>query len=260
MNSSPWKTGTITPRRVRLTWPSLGQLFRQVIVIVLLAGLWAALLAGYLRLSEGPAGEEAEEAVAQGGAAAEATAVPPTDPPVPSPTLIPSSTPTLMATLPAPAANATPAAPGVEETALPSPSPVPSETPTPLPPPTEAPVNPTEPAAPENEGTDEAALEGEPPGGDPATVSFANDILPIFERRCVKCHGGEKTEEGLVLKSHAEVLAGSWNGPVIEPGNLEESFLIEQIVKGKMPKKGPRLLPAEIRLISAWVEAGAPNN
>ncbi len=55
-------------------------------------------------------------------------------------------------------------------------------------------------------------------------------------------------------------MAGSMNGPVIEPGNVENSYLIEQIVTGKMPKKEPRLLPAEIRLITAWVEAGAPNN
>jgi hypothetical protein len=91
-------------------------------------------------------------------------------------------------------------------------------------------------------------------------VSFSEDVLPILQRRCVKCHGGERTEEGLILKSYADVMAGSWNGPVIEPGSAADSFLVEQIVSGKMPKKGPRLLPAEIRHISDWIDAGAPDN
>jgi hypothetical protein len=91
-------------------------------------------------------------------------------------------------------------------------------------------------------------------------VSFSGEVLPILVRRCVKCHGGERTEEGLILKTHDDVIAGSWNGPVIEPGDAEGSFLVEQIVSGEMPKKEPRLLPAEIRIISGWIDAGAPDN
>ena len=95
---------------------------------------------------------------------------------------------------------------------------------------------------------------------DTGVVSFSGDVLPIFERRCVKCHGGDKTEEGLILKTYADALAGSWNGPVIEPGSAPDSLLVEQIVSGEMPKKEPRLLPAEIRTISDWIDAGAPDN
>lgn len=62
------------------------------------------------------------------------------------------------------------------------------------------------------------------------------------------------------MTSYNEVMAGSWNGQMIEPGNAEESYLIELIVSGDMPKNEPRLLPAEIRTITAWVNEGAPNN
>jgi hypothetical protein len=55
-------------------------------------------------------------------------------------------------------------------------------------------------------------------------------------------------------------MQGSNNGSVIVPGDVAKSFLIEQVVKGKMPKRGPKLLPAQIRAISEWVAAGAPNN
>jgi hypothetical protein len=91
-------------------------------------------------------------------------------------------------------------------------------------------------------------------------VSFASDVLPVLENRCVQCHGGERTEEGLVLTTYADLMAGSWNGPVIVPGSADDSYLVQQIVDGDMPKRGPRLLPAEIRLISEWVNFGAPDN
>jgi mono/diheme cytochrome c family protein len=97
-------------------------------------------------------------------------------------------------------------------------------------------------------------------------VSFQEHVLPIFERSCVQCHGGERpegglrTEEGLSLKTHEDIMAGSWNGSVIEPGDVENSYLIEQIITGRMPKEGPDLSPAEIEIITAWVEAGAPDN
>ena len=130
-------------------------------------------------------------------------------------------------------------------------SPVPSLTPSPTPSPT---LRPTP--------MDTLSPPAETPLPTVATdeVGFAKDVLPILTNRCVKCHGGERTEEGLVLKSSADVMAGSWNGPVIEPGSADDSYLIEQIVSGEMPKRAPRLLPAQIRFIIDWVNAGAPDN
>lgn len=115
--------------------------------------------------------------------------------------------------------------------------------------------------------TPEPSPTGPPtPTVDLANVSFKDHVLPIFEQNCVKCHGGEKPEggqrleEGLSLKTYEDIMAGSWNGSVIEPGDVADSYLIEQIVTGRMPKEGERLSPAEIEIITAWVEAGAPDN
>ena len=93
-----------------------------------------------------------------------------------------------------------------------------------------------------------------------AEVSFSRDVLPIFERVCVKCHGGETTHRSLVLKSYADVMAGSENGYVITPGDPANSTLIDMITSGRMPKSGPRLLPSQVRLITQWVKEGAQNN
>jgi hypothetical protein len=98
------------------------------------------------------------------------------------------------------------------------------------------------------------------PTVDLANVSFQNHVLPIFEQHCTRCHGGDEPKEGLRLTSYAEVMAGSMNGSVIEPGDVENSYLIEQVVSGRMPKEGSKLTPAEIEVITAWVEAGAPDN
>jgi mono/diheme cytochrome c family protein len=91
-------------------------------------------------------------------------------------------------------------------------------------------------------------------------VSFQHDVLPIFERICVKCHGGERTAKSLVLKSYDDLMQGSEDGFVVEPGDPTHSLLIDKIVTGKMPKTGPKLLPKQIRAIIEWVQAGAPNN
>ncbi len=99
-----------------------------------------------------------------------------------------------------------------------------------------------------------------PTAAKPAAVSFAKDVLPIFEQNCVKCHGGQQTNAGLVLTGYAQTMKGSENGPVINAGDAANSFLVQQIVNGKMPKRATKLPQAQIDLISAWVNAGAPSN
>ena len=91
-------------------------------------------------------------------------------------------------------------------------------------------------------------------------VSFANDIFPILESRCINCHGGERIQEGLVMLSYDELLAGSDNGPVIVPGDAANSLLVELVANQKMPKRGPKLTPPQVQIITDWVAAGAPNN
>jgi len=95
---------------------------------------------------------------------------------------------------------------------------------------------------------------------DLANVSFKDNVLPIFEQHCSKCHGDEKSEEGLKLIRYRTVMGGSQNGPVIVPGDPDNSYLVELVVSGKMPKKGDPLTPAEIDIIKAWITAGALDN
>lgn len=99
-----------------------------------------------------------------------------------------------------------------------------------------------------------------PPPSAPAEVSFATDVLPIFETRCQRCHGTGQAQAGLHLTSHADVLAGSSNGPVVVPGSANDSSLVDLIVSGQMPLGGTKLPDSEIQTIIDWINAGAPDN
>lgn len=127
---------------------------------------------------------------------------------------------------PAPATEVVPTLPAPADTAVP---------------PTEAPVQ-------------------QPTAASSATVSFTNDIAPILESRCLSCHGGERTQEGLSVKTYADIMAGSSNGPVVVPGDAANSLLAELVANQKMPKRGPKLTPAQVQLITDWVNQGALDN
>jgi mono/diheme cytochrome c family protein len=110
------------------------------------------------------------------------------------------------------------------------------------------------------QGNANAAPAAAAPAVDLANVSFAKDVLPIFQDRCSECHGSDEPEEGLVLTSYKDVMAGSIYGAVVKPGAPDDSYLVEMISTGKMPKKGDDLTKAQIDTIVAWIKAGALNN
>jgi mono/diheme cytochrome c family protein len=108
--------------------------------------------------------------------------------------------------------------------------------------------------APASEATEPATVA--PASG----ISFANDVSPIFASSCTECHGGKQTKAGLDLQTYESLIAGSFDGVVIVAGNSAESFLVQQVVEGEMPKRGPKLTAEQIQIISDWINAGALNN
>ena len=122
---------------------------------------------------------------------------------------------------------------------------------------------PTQPAVASTEAAELAPAEtptSAPAEAPAATVSFTIDVMPIIQSRCVRCHGEDRVEEGLLMRTYEEIMAGSENGPVIVPGDVANSKLVELVTSQKMPKRGPKLTPPQVQLITDWVAAGAPNN
>jgi uncharacterized membrane protein len=116
---------------------------------------------------------------------------------------------------------------------------------------TEPPVA-TESAVPTQEATQISSTE--------ASVSFAGNVMPILESRCIKCHGVESKKEGLSLLNYNDLMAGSFNGQVVIPGDTTNSLMVKLIVEGEMPNRGPKITPEELQVIMDWVNQGALNN
>jgi len=93
-----------------------------------------------------------------------------------------------------------------------------------------------------------------------SSLSFSKDVYPIFEASCIKCHGVEKVSRGLDLTSYEKTMTGSVKGPVVLPGDAENSLLVKLTVEGKMPKQGAKLTPEQVEIVRNWVNQGAPNN
>ncbi len=92
-------------------------------------------------------------------------------------------------------------------------------------------------------------------------VDFAKDIKPVFEARCINCHGRGKNKGGFALNSRETMLQGGDSGPAVVIGQSAESYLIE-LVSGLdpdnvMPQKGTKLTADEVGLLRAWIEQGA---
>jgi uncharacterized protein DUF1553/uncharacterized protein DUF1549/cytochrome c len=97
------------------------------------------------------------------------------------------------------------------------------------------------------------AAAADPP---PAPV-FEKDVLPLFQMKCLRCHGADKRQADLDLRGKPAMLKGGEDGPVLSPGSPEKSLLWIKIAADKMPPGKEKLSDAEKLLVRAWIEAGA---
>ncbi len=92
------------------------------------------------------------------------------------------------------------------------------------------------------------------------TTFFEQTIRPILSANCLACHSEKSQTSGLSLETRESVLKGGNRGATVEPGNLDESTLIQavrQTGKLKMPP-GRKLKPEEISALEKWVASGLP--
>jgi len=112
-----------------------------------------------------------------------------------------------------------------------------------------------EPQPEETAGTEETAETGS------GVPSFANDIRPILEEDCAICHG---SLGGWDASSYESVINSGDNGPVVIPGDPDNSLLAQKLldtqeIGGVMPPGG-KLPESIIQLFIDWIAAGAPDN
>jgi mono/diheme cytochrome c family protein len=93
------------------------------------------------------------------------------------------------------------------------------------------------------------------------TPSFTVDVLPILQANCTVCHG---TLGGWTASSYTSVMTTGKHGPVVEPGDPDNSLLVQKLLGtqqagSQMPPLG-KLSDAEIQVIINWINAGALDN
>ncbi len=88
--------------------------------------------------------------------------------------------------------------------------------------------------------------------------SFREIIRPLFEAKCLRCHGAKAHKADLDLSAPAGILKGGESGPVIVPGRPDKSLLFEKVHSGTMPPgKKDRLSATEVESIRRWINEGA---
>ena len=87
-------------------------------------------------------------------------------------------------------------------------------------------------------------------------------VSAIFQAKCNSCHNADKAKGGLNLATYSTAMAGGASGAVVEAGDADGSRLYELVTHAgepKMPPMQPKLPDAELAVIKAWIEAGAPD-
>jgi hypothetical protein len=97
-----------------------------------------------------------------------------------------------------------------------------------------------------------------------SNVSFSQHIQPVFNIKCVNCHGVGITEAGLDLTTWSGTVA---DPSIVFPGQPENSRLVWSIEGNPavmpMPPPGSAYLPLtqdQVEGVKTWIKEGANNN
>jgi len=89
---------------------------------------------------------------------------------------------------------------------------------------------------------------------------FENEVLPILQRTCFKCHGGRpELEGGFRITSRSGILKGGESGPAVDLKHLDDSELVAAIRYESFEMPPNAKLPDEnIAVLAKWVKLGLP--
>jgi hypothetical protein len=93
-----------------------------------------------------------------------------------------------------------------------------------------------------------------------APIDYNRDVHAILAARCLVCHSQEKRSGGLSLSTYEDVLSGGRSGAGLKPCHSAASLLLQRLTgpaSTRMPLGGMALTPAEIGIITSWIDQGA---
>jgi hypothetical protein len=103
-------------------------------------------------------------------------------------------------------------------------------------------------------------------------TSFANDVAPILQEKCLRCHDEDKPGPSeLYLDSYSLLMTGGKHGIPVVPGKPDDSILYQKLKEDppfgdRMPLKkrsdpvGKYLSDDEMSVLAEWIRQGAKDN
>ncbi len=92
-------------------------------------------------------------------------------------------------------------------------------------------------------------------------VDFTRDVMPIFKRTCVECHGPDKVKARLRMDSVEALQKGGKSGALLKPGDPENSLVLRRVLgldgEDQMPLDKDPLTEKQIDTLRRWIAAGA---
>src|SRR5580704_5100961 len=90
-------------------------------------------------------------------------------------------------------------------------------------------------------------------------ITYQDNVLPLIQANCAKCHNEDKKKADLDLTSYQGALKGSGSGTVVVSGNLDGSKLWRAIMQSEdptMPPNQPRLPDKDLETFKNWILDG----
>src|SRR3954447_19272746 len=94
-------------------------------------------------------------------------------------------------------------------------------------------------------------------------TTYQENILPLVEANCSKCHNSDKKKADLDLTSYQGALKGSGSGVVLTSGNPDGSKLWKALTHAEepfMPPNRPALGAKELETFKNWIVGGLLEN
>ncbi len=94
--------------------------------------------------------------------------------------------------------------------------------------------------------------------GEDASVLFKREVLPIFEDRCIYCHGADEQEGDLSLDTMTNIVrSGNSGEPAVIIGDDTNSHIVQLLLTDdkdhRMPLQDDPLEDAEIEMVRKWI-------
>lgn len=97
--------------------------------------------------------------------------------------------------------------------------------------------------------------------GPKGAVNYKDHVQPILRKHCLTCHNADKATSDLNVATYPTLMAGGASGEAVKPGSPDGSLLYKVMThqaEPRMPPKGPKVPDAELAVLKAWIETGAP--